>query len=277
MAMKKLLLGRIIEKREKEKREAKFNESLMEPPYRYDMVHVGDSDDDGVQCPSDCETEQQRMQHKLSVRSSVADQWDANQRGRHRIGGSSGVGTSRAGIWSWGWQFWCWHVKWYRDSIGLFNRNAAVAGRQNTPPGEPLLDEAGGRPSSQIAQQMGVDIDEYMTTQSQGRDIDWSSSSSEAAPPSLSGGGDRSGDDDDDGGNESAQPGGGANGGGVGSVGGGVVMEAKAQLVGIRDRVSERVATATNPDAKDAVDLLSKLVSHMQGIRNGDICQIGLA
>ncbi|KAF8413576.1 hypothetical protein HHK36_001567 [Tetracentron sinense] len=68
---------------------------------------------------------------------------------------------------------------------------------------------------------MGVDVDEYMTTQSQGRDIDWSSSSSEAAPPSLSGGGDRGGDDDDDGGNERAQPGGGASGEGVGNVGGG--------------------------------------------------------
>ncbi|KAF8408595.1 hypothetical protein HHK36_004658 [Tetracentron sinense] len=145
-------------------------------------------------------------------------------------------------------------VKWYRDSISSFNRNAAVVGRQNTLPeqnkehysdpidlsdifckegeedplfewvkdvGEPLLDEVGGRPSSQIAQQMGVDIDEYMTTQSQGRDIDWSSLSSEAAPPSLSGGGDRGEDDNDDGGNESAQPGGGASGGDVGSVGGG--------------------------------------------------------
>ncbi|KAF8389314.1 hypothetical protein HHK36_026007 [Tetracentron sinense] len=287
MAMKKLLLGRIIEKKEKEKREAEFNESLMDPPYRDDMVHVGDSDDDGVQYPSDCETEQQRIQHRLAVRASVADQWDADQRGRHRIGGSSGVGTSRAGGFGAGGSksgagtsrfsglgagggssgagssraggatargrgTALKEVKWYRDSIGSFNRNAAVAGRQNTPPeqnredysdpidlsdifceegeedplfewvkdvGEPLLDEAGGRPSSQIAQQMGVDVDEYMTTQSQGRDIDWSSSSSEAAPPSLSGGGD--GDGDDDGGNESAQLGGGASGGGVGSVGGG--------------------------------------------------------
>ncbi|KAF8408594.1 hypothetical protein HHK36_004657 [Tetracentron sinense] len=58
IAMKELLLGRIIEKREKEKWEAEFNESLMEPPYGDDMVHVGDSDDDGVQYPSDCETEQ---------------------------------------------------------------------------------------------------------------------------------------------------------------------------------------------------------------------------
>ncbi|KAF8379322.1 hypothetical protein HHK36_028756 [Tetracentron sinense] len=200
MTMKKLLLGRIKEKREKEKREAEFNESLMDPPYRDDMVHVGDSDDDDVQYPSDRETEQQRMQHRLAVRASVADQWDADQRGRHRIGGSSGVGTSR---------------------VGGFGAGGGSSGAGSSRAGEPLLAEAGGRPSSQIAHQMGVDVDEYMTTQSQGRYIDWSSSSSEAAPPSLSGGGDRGGDDDDDGGNESAQPRGGASGGGVGSVGGG--------------------------------------------------------
>jgi hypothetical protein len=103
--MQILLHGRLLDRVEKERKHQAFTEALLNPPRQFD-----DEDDEDIDYPPDCTTDFEKAQHRLAVRNSMVDRWEAEQEYRsnmmrqahgspYEVGGSSrGSGSHNFGV-----------------------------------------------------------------------------------------------------------------------------------------------------------------------------------